>query len=193
MERNPPEKPLERYAGEIVVHCRTGKQALFMPGQIKTGMNGCKLELHPGKTQTVNLRVIIQQRYPKGFDFPGFTIKPASFRTRGKKIIALPDIFVSQKSKTGIMQKFREMNMHKWRTSLEHIAKAINSAVRGIINCYRKFQRNDISPVWRQLNIRLLKRVNREKDTGKKKAIRYLKAKYKEKPTLFEHWSLVHP
>jgi group II intron reverse transcriptase/maturase len=193
IDKKHPEKPFERYADDVVVHCKTEKQALFMLRQIKSRMKECKLELHPQKTQIINLRGISQQRYPKGFDFLGFTIKPASFKTKGKKLIALPGIFISKKSKNGIMQKFREMNIHKWRTSLERIAQRINPVLGGIISYYHKFQRNDMRQVWNQLNVRLLKWVKWEKDLGKKRALSYVRAKYKTNSTLFEHWRLVHP
>jgi group II intron reverse transcriptase/maturase len=192
MEKNHPEKPFERYADDIVVHCKTEKQALFMLRQIQSRMNACKLELHPQKTQIINLRGISQIKYPKGFDFLGFTIRPEAYKYKGK-IKAIPGIFVSQKSKTGIMQKFREMNMHKWRTSLKRIAQRINPVIRGIINYYHKFQRNDMRRIWNQLNARLLKWVKWEKDLGKKKALCYLRTGYKENPTLFAHWRLVRP
>jgi group II intron reverse transcriptase/maturase len=193
MEKYHPEKPFERYADDIVVHCKTERQALFMLGKINSRMKDCKLTLHPEKTQIINLRGIAQNQYPKGFNFLGFTIKPASFKTKGKKIIALPGIFVSRKSKTGIMEKFKAMNIHKWRTTLERIAQRINPVLRGIISYYHKFQRYDMAQVWLQLNARLLKWVKWEKDLGKKRALCYLRTRYKENPALFEHWRLVHP
>jgi len=192
MEKNHPGKPFERYADDIVVHCKTEKQALFMLRQIKSRMNGCKLDLHPDKTKIINLRGKSQMRYSKGFDFLGFTIRPASFKCKGK-IIAFPGIFVSQKSKNGIMQKFRDMNIHKWRGKLEHIAQSINPVIRGIINYYHKWQRNDMRQIWNQLNARLLKWVKWEKDLGKKRALNYFRVRYKENPGLFAHWRLVHP
>jgi group II intron reverse transcriptase/maturase len=192
MAKHHPEKPFERYADDIVVHCKTEKQALFMLGQIKSRINDCKLELHPQKTQIINLRGKSQKRYPKGFDFLGFTIRPAGFKFK-EKVKAVPGIFVSRKSRTNIMQKFRKMNIHKWRTGLEHIAQKINRVIRGIINYYHKFQRNDIREVWIQLNARLLKWVKWEKGLGKKHAKNYLRVRYKENPNLFAHWRLVHP
>jgi len=192
MEKYHPEKPVERYADDIVVHCKTEKQALFMLQQIKCRMNSCKLELHPVKTRIINLRGKSACRYPKGFDFLGFTIRPAGFKCN-EKIKAIPGIFVSRKSKNSILQKFRELNIHKWRTTLKHIAQKINPVLRGIINYYHKFQRNDMRDVWRQLNARLLKWVKWEKDFGKKRALRYLRIGYKQNPYLFEHWRLVHP
>jgi group II intron reverse transcriptase/maturase len=192
MNKYHPEKPFERYADDIVVHCKTEKQALFMLRQIKSRINECKLDLHPEKTQIINLRGKAQKQYPKGFDFLGFTIRPASYKFKDR-IKAVPGIFISQKSKNGIMQKFREKNIHKMRGKPERVAQAINPVIRGIINYYHKFQRNDMQQVWRQLNFRLLKWVKWEKEFGKKRALAYLRVKYKENPTLFEHWRLVHP
>jgi len=192
MDKYHPEKPFERYADDIVVHCKTEKQALFMLRQIKNRLNDCKLELHPEKTQIINLRGISEKKYPKGFDFLGFTIRPGAFKFKDK-IKAIPGIFVSQKSKTSIMQKIRTMNIHKWRTSLERIAQRINPVIRGFINYYHEFQRNDMRVVWKQMNTRLLKWVKWEKDLGKKRALCYLRTRYKENPRRFEHWRLVHP
>jgi len=191
MEKYHPEKPFERYADDIVVHCKTEKQALYMLRQIKSRMKECKLELHPDKTRIINLRGKSEKKYPKSFDFLGFTIKPAAFKTK-EKIKAIPGIFVSQKSKTNIMRKFKEMNIHK-RQTLELIAQIINPVIRGIINYYHKFQRNAMSFVWMQLNARLLKWVKWAKGLGKKSALSYLRVRYKENPNLFAHWQLVHP
>ena len=192
MDKNHPEKPFERYADDIVVHCKTEKQALFMLRQIKSRMTACKLALHPEKTKIINLRGKSETRYPKGFDFLGFTIRPSAFKFKGK-LKSIPGIFVSQKSKTTILEKLGGINIHKWRGKLEHIARRINPVLRGIVNYYHKFQRNDMWQVWNQLNTRLLKWVKWEKGFGKKRALAYLRAKYKENPTLIVHWRLVHP
>ncbi len=73
-----------------------------MLNQIKQRFNACKLQLHEQKTKIVNLRGHAQKQYPKGFDFPGFTIRPEGYNHKGT-IKAIRGIFVSQKSKSGIM------------------------------------------------------------------------------------------
>ena len=155
-------------------------------------MESCKLNLHPEKSKIVNLRGISEKKYSKGFDFLGFTIRPSSFKCKDK-VKTIPSIFVSQKSKNSLMEKFRNLNIHKRRTSLEEIAKMINPILRGIINYYHKFRKSDLQNVWRQLNARLLKWVKWEKGLYKKASVRYLKTKHKEKPNLFLHWLLVYP
>ena len=192
MEKYHPEKPFERYADDIVVHCKTEKQAKFMLRQIKLRMKNCKLEVHKEKSKIVNLRGFSDKKYPKGFDFLGFTIRPRAFKGKNG-LKSIPCICVSQKSKTSIMQKFKKLNIHKRRKTLEEIAKEINSILRGIINYYHKFWKEDMRIVWNQLNARLLKWVKWEKGLYKKASVRYLKTKCKENPTLFVHWSLVYP
>lgn len=192
MEKYHPEKPFERYADDIVVHCKTEKQALFMLKVIKHRFKTCKLQVHEQKTKIVNIRGYAQKKYPKGFDFLGFTIRPGGYNHKGT-VKAMPGIFVSQKSKSGIAQKFRDMAIHKRRRPLEEIAKMVNPVARGIINYYHKFRKNDLRRVWLQLNARLLKWVKWEKGLYKKAARKYLQRKYKETPRLFVHWLVVDP
>jgi len=194
MDKNHPEKPFERYADDIVVHCKTENQAKFMMGQIKHRMETCKLTLHAEKSKIVNLRGFSTTKYPKGFDFLGFTIRPRAYTTKSTgKVKAILSICVSQKSKTNILEKFKAMNLHKRRKSLEELAKEINPVLRGIINYYHHFWKDDMRIVWNQLNARLLKWVKWEKDLYKMASVRYLKTKYKERPNLFAHWLLVYP
>ena len=194
MDKVHPQKPFERYADDIVVHCKTEKQAKFMLRQIQERMKSCKLQLHEQKSKIVNLRGFSLEKYPKGFDFLGFTIKPRPYKVKGTGVIkSIPCICVSQKSKSSIMEKFKEMNLHKRRKPLEQIAKEINPVLRGIINYYHHFWKDDMRIVWNQLNTRLLKWVKWEKDLYKKASVRYLKTRYEEKPWLFAHWLLVYP
>jgi len=192
IEKNHPTIPFERYADDIVVHCKSEKQSLYMLDKIKCRMNDCKLTLHPDKTRIINLRGKSEKRYPKSFDFLGFTIKLRSIKCKDGTIRSMPSIYVSQKSKNGIMQKFRDLNIHKWRNSLEYVAQRINPVICGIIGYYHKFKRYDMGQIWLQLNARLLKWVKWEMGLGKKRAYSYLRTKYKENPGLFAHWQLVH-
>ena len=194
MDKHHPEKPFERYADDIVVHCKSEKQAEFLMRVIKERMKSCKLEVHNEKSKIVNLRGYSATKYPKGFDFLGFTIRPRPYKSKSTGVVkSIPCICVSQKSKTSIMQKFKLMNLHKRRKTLEEIAKEINPILRGIINYYHKFWEGDMRFVWNQLNARLLKWVKWEKGLYKMASVKYLKTKYKEQPNLFAHWLLVQP
>lgn len=186
------EKPFERYADDVVIHCKTEKQAQFMLRQIRQRMKSCFLELHPEKTKIVNLRGWSETKYPRKYDFLGFTIKASMQTIKGKGML-LPGTFVSIKSRAAILGKFREMQIHKWRKPIKDVANRLNPVIRGLLNYYHKLRGESIREVWNQLNHRLLKWVKWDKRLYKWAAVRWLKQQYKSTPNLFEHWKLVQP
>jgi RNA-directed DNA polymerase len=192
MEINHPEKPFERYADDVVVHCKTEKQAIFMLKQIDGRLRKCKLTLHPEKTKIVNVRGRSEKKYPKSYDFLGFTICPHWVKVNSKMML-MPSMFMSRKSKNSVVEKFKELNIHKRRKPLEVIASELRPIIQGIINYYCKFSTNHTAEIWYQLNSRLLKWVKWEKGLYKRASLRWLKKKYKESPLLFPHWKLVNP
>jgi hypothetical protein len=70
-----PDVPFERYAEDIVVHCRSEAQAQEMHARIDARLRRCDLELHPEKTRIVCCDVGDRERV-SSFDFPGFTFRP---------------------------------------------------------------------------------------------------------------------
>lgn len=188
------DKPFERYADDIVVHCKTRRQSVFMLRQIEARMSQCKLQLHAQKTKIVQVRGVSEKKLPKGYDFLGFTIRARPYLPSGNtKVITIPSVFVSKKSKSSIIGKFRDMQIHKKRKTLEELANYLRPTIRGIINYYHKFSKGDMREVWNQLNHRLLKWVKWEKGLYKKASVRYLKSRYSQTPQLFPHWLLVRP
>lgn len=192
MERHHPEKPFERYADDIIVHCKTEKQSQYMLSQIRDRLKSCGLTLHPSKTQIVNLRGHSEQRYPRKYNFLGFTLRPVMREIGGRRIL-MPGTFVSIESKTSIREKFRAMGIHKRRKPIEELAKELNPVIEGIIQYFHKFWEAGMRDVWNQLNHRLLKWVKWEKGLYKYASLRWLRMRYRENPMLFAHWRLVQP
>jgi RNA-directed DNA polymerase len=192
MEKHHPEKPFERYADDVVVHCKTEKQAKFVLRQMSERLHNCKLALHPEKTKIINLRGTSEKKYAKSFDFLGFCIKPNWCHIKSKMML-VPSIFISSTSEMSILEKFKSMNIHKRRKPLEELAIEIRPMLRGIINYYGKFSKGHLRYVFNRLNTRLIKWVKWEKGLQKLKAVKWLKKKYAENPGLFPHWALVHP
>ncbi|MBU3662951.1 MAG: group II intron reverse transcriptase/maturase, partial [Bacteroidetes bacterium] len=192
MEQNHPEKPFERYSDDVVVHCKTEKQAVFVLKQIRQRLAKCKLELHPIKTKIVNLRGLSVEKYVKKYDFLGFTIRPQWCKIKGKGML-MPSIFISKKSEKSILAKFNAMQLHKKRISLEALAKELRPIIRGIINYYGKFSKGHLRLICHQLNVRILKWVKWEKGLYKMSALNWLRGKFKTTPQLFPHWLLVNP
>ena len=53
MQREYPHLPFERYADDVIVHCKAEAQAKEVLAAIDARMRQCKLELHPDKTVVV--------------------------------------------------------------------------------------------------------------------------------------------
>ena len=192
MEKNHPDKPFERYADDIIVHCKTEKQAKFVLAVIQQRMHACRLQLHPGKTKIVHFRGRSEKKYPRSLDFLGFTLRLQMVETKvGLKLMTT--CVISNKSKSSVLARFRSMRIHKMRTSIEVVSSRLNPIIRGIINYYCKFWSGHTNGLWHQLNTRLIKWVMWEKDLRIRSAIKWLKAKYKAGPNLFPHWALVRP
>ena len=73
-----PHCPYERYADDVVVHCRSEAQARFIRHSIEDRLRACKLEAHPQKTKLVYCRDSnrIENHRPISFDFLGYTFRP---------------------------------------------------------------------------------------------------------------------
>jgi hypothetical protein len=192
MGKHHPEKPFERYADDLVIHCKTHKQAMYLLKVIKQRFKDCGLEVHPQKTRIVNMRGITDEKHPRSFDFLGFTFKPIQARVKqGRKLMITS--FISNKSISALLDKFSKMKLHKRRGSIEGLAKLLNPITRGVINYYCKVWSNHTRIVWNKLNRSLWKWVKWEKGLYAYQAVKWLKMKYRENPNLFYHWRIVHP
>ena len=77
MKREYPTVLFERYADDIIVHCRTAEQAKEVKDAIEKRLAQCKLEAHPDKTKIVSCRNWKRREnwpYDK-FDFLGYTFR----------------------------------------------------------------------------------------------------------------------
>jgi len=192
MEIHHPEKPFERFADDVVVHCKTEKQAKFVLWEIQKRMKECKLELHPVKTKIVNLTGITEKDYPRKFDSLGYTFKPLWSKTKkGFHLMIAP--IMSMKSRKSVTKKLQSLQIHKMRCKIEEVADLLNPILSGVINYYCKFLPKKTVHLWHRLNLRLQKWVKWQKGLSRNAAAKWLKTKWKENPKLFAHWKLVHP
>jgi RNA-directed DNA polymerase len=71
-----PQVPFERYADDVIAHCRTEKEAQEMRAAIAARLQSCGLELHPEKTKIVYCKDDLRKKtYPnEKFDFLGYSV-----------------------------------------------------------------------------------------------------------------------
>jgi len=185
----------ERYADDIIVHCKTKEQAEYVLKKIEMRMAECKLELHPEKTKIVyckDHKRTGSYEHVK-FDFLGFTFKPRPSKSQKDDFKFLGfDLAISTKSGKRILVTLRQTHFHRWtNTTIEDIAAELNPKLRGWINYYGKFRPSAMSFIFRTFTSRLIKWVmNRYKRLRNniRKAFKFLSNIQKSKPTLFETW-----
>lgn len=91
---------------------------------VGNGFFSVRLKLNELKIRIVNLREVSEMKFDKSFDFLGFTIKP-NFTHINNRMMLVPSTFISKKVETRILEKFRAMNIPKWRCTIEEVAQRI--------------------------------------------------------------------
>jgi group II intron reverse transcriptase/maturase len=86
MARNHPAIAFERYADDIICHCRSEAEAQALWRELETRVTACGLTLHPQKTKLVYCKDWNRRGdYPRiSFDFLGY-----NFRPRKKPLVAM--------------------------------------------------------------------------------------------------------
>ena len=186
--------PFERYADDMVVHCRTKAQAVYVLGQIEQRLKKWKLELHPEKTRIVYCKDSNRRGDHEhvDFDFLGYTFscrKQINRRT-GKKFGGFAPA-ISKKSSRKIRQKMAEWNLQR-RTdlSLQELAKRCNQELRGWSNYYGMFSKGAAVRMFLPLNAKLVKWARRKYRKNTQQAWEWVRRMNRRNPNLFVHWEL---
>lgn len=194
MERTYPEAKFERYADDVVIHCRNYEQTVMILNAVKSRLEECKLELHPDKTKIVYCKQNNRnQDYENiSFDFLGYTFRPRVAKDyKGKRFIGfLPAM--SNKAGKKIRQEIRKWRLHRQNNrELVELAKDYNSKIRGWINYYGQFYKSAMVFTLNQIDEYLIYWARRKYKRLKRSVAkaRTFISKIKQKdPNLFAHW-----
>jgi len=197
MRRNNENIPFERYADDILVHCKSEKQAQWIKTAIERRLYRCRLELHPEKTKIVYCKDSSRQgSYPnEKFDFLSYRFQPRlSINRYGEFFVSfLPA--VSTEAAKSMRRTIRSWQIHRMTDkSIKDLACIFNPVVRGWINYYGRFYKSALYPILNQLNgalqrwaMRKYKKLRRRR----RKAFYWFGRVAKWMPYLFAHWRLV--
>jgi NADH:ubiquinone oxidoreductase subunit len=197
METNYPQCKFERYADDIVIHCKSQPEVKQMYAAITERFTQCKLSLNATKCKIVYCKggqqFHLKQKYAdQKFNFLGYTFKPRMVPTkRGINLLFIPA--VSQSSISKMIQKLSDLKIRRWvSSSLTTIATKINPMIRGWIHYYAKFYPSELRKVFRSLHFTLSVWVRNKYKKYRKQnwynSYKYIQEVYKHYPNLFEHW-----
>ena len=196
MRRNHRDIPFERYADDILVHCKSERQARWMKSAIEGRLAECQLELHPKKTKIVYCKDHNRRgNYPnEKFDFLGFTFRARTAVGRNGIFFVSFLPAVSDQAVKSIRAKIRSWQIHRSSDkSLKDLAGILNPQIQGWINYYGRFYKSALSPIFKQLNRSLQSWAMRKykKLRGRKRrAYHWLGRIAKQRRYLFAHWRL---
>lgn len=197
MRRQNPTNPFERYADDIVVHCKTEQEAKELRAAIEARLRKCKLELHPEKTKIVYCKDSNRGNSSPNekFDFLGYTFRPRKAKNKEGELFTSFSPAVSDKAKKKMREEVREWKKEAAPTApIKEIARWINPIVRGWINHYGKFHASELWSTMDYIEAFLArwcrKKYGKSKGSWRKAAAWFSKIKKRE-PGLFVNWQWI--
>lgn len=196
-----PRVPFERYADDIVVHCRTEAEANRVRQEVVERLQRCRLEVHPQKTKIVYCK---DSNRPgsfehESFDFLGYTFRPR--RARNSRNGRYFGSFTPAVSRSAA-KKMRQTMRRNWKIcrhvskTLMDLANMFNPVIRGWINYYGAFCRSELIQVFRPLQHALVTWAMRKYKRfrgHRTRAARWLQRVVERQPNLFAHWPVLFP
>jgi len=192
-----PTNPFERYADDMVVHCKTEKEAQELRAAIEVRLRKCKLELHPEKTKIVYCKDTNRRNSNPNekFDFLGYTFRPRKAKNKEGKLFTSFSPAISDKAKKKIKEKVRGWKRKVVPTaSIKEIAEWINPIVRGWINHYGKFHASELWNTMDYIEAFLVRWCKRKYGKSKgtcRKAKAWLTLVKERVPNLFASWQWI--
>jgi group II intron reverse transcriptase/maturase len=198
MSRTHPEIPFERYADDIVCHCKSAEKAEVLRRALQDRLTACKLVLHPEKTKIVYCKDVHRQGdYARiSFDFLGFTFRARKTVWPGNLHVHGFMPAVSRGALKTISRTIRRWRLHLHSDkSLDDLIAVANPRIRGWINYFGSFYRTALRPTLKRIDLyvirwarRKFKRLRRQTKGARDWFDRLRRAA----PALFAHWQLCH-
>ncbi len=198
MDRENPHVPFERYADDIICHCKTEGKARALWKRVQTRLSECGLALHPQKTKIVYCKDTNRKgQYPTvAFDFLGYRFQPRLAVWRGGLfgVSYLPA--ASPKALKTFRRRVRNWGLQRRSDKgLIDLARMFNRRIEGWIGYFRCFYKSALYPTLRLIDAHLHRWVMRKFKRFRQRprqARLWLARIAKSTPGLFAHWSLLY-
>jgi RNA-directed DNA polymerase len=186
----------ERYADDVLVHCKSRAQAQRVLAGIEQRLRDLGMAVHPDKTRIVYCKDGKRRgRFPVvSFTFLGFMFCPRASRDRqGSTFLAfLPAI--SPQALKKISTQVRRWRLHRWiYHSFGEVARTINPVVAGWMQYYGRFYPSVLYRLLARINAYLVRWIRNK--YRRYDATRAARRKFAEitsgYPRIFRHWRWV--
>ncbi len=183
----------ERYADDIVIHCRRMSEAVKIRARLQQRMAEVGLALNEEKSKIVYIDTFQRRNVETVFTFLGYDFKVRTLKdNKGRRFRkCMPG--ASKKAMKKITQVIKTWRLHRSHgANLLQLAQRYNRTIHGWIEYYGKhWYRNFSYHLWTVLQSRLLKWMKMKYRINNKQAQHRLNLIRKEKPRLFAHWYLL--
>jgi RNA-directed DNA polymerase len=192
-----PEVPFERYADDVVAHCRTEEQAKRILESIRRRLERCRLELHPEKTKLVYCKDDDRRgrHLHEKFDFLGYTFRPRRSKNRWGKCFVNFSPAVSNAAAKKMRQEMRSWRIHlRSDKAIDDLARMWNPVLRGWIQYYGRYHKSALYPVITHFNgllARWAMRKYKRLHGHRRRADHWLGGVARRDPRMFAHWHLL--
>jgi RNA-directed DNA polymerase len=196
--RTMPGVTFERYADDIICHCRSEREARDLWRAVAERFTACGLALHPRKTGLVYCKDTNRAgEYDRiGFDFLGYTFRPRLAKWRGGLygVSFLPA--ASPSALKTIRRAVRNWGLQRRSDKgLLDIARMFNPYIRGWVGYFSHFYKSALYPTLRRIDAHVLRWVARKFKRFKERprgARAWLARLIRARPRLFAHWPLLY-
>ena len=157
MSRKFPQIPFERYADDIIVHCKSEKQARWLIITIEKRLAQCELELHPGKTKIAYCKDCDRTGdYPNLSDLISWALLFAHVGQCSRNGVNTLLAFFPQraiKAAKSLRDQMRSWRLHRQSDkSLLDLSLMFNPIIRGWITYYGSYYKSALYPLFDHLN-----------------------------------------
>jgi len=198
MQREMPDVPFERYADDIICHCRSEREARALWQRLDSRLRDCGLELHPQKTKIVYCKDTNRKEDFDCvcFDFLGYRFQPRLAKWRGGffGVSFLPA--AKPTALANIRKQVRKWGLQRRSDKgLFDLARMFNPYIRGWIGYYGHFYKSALYGTLRKIDAHLLRWAARKYKRLRQRprqARAWLEAIRRGSPELFGHWRFVY-
>ena len=198
LQRGFPGIPFERYADDIICHCRSEHEAVELHETLKRRFLECGLDLHAEKTIIVYCKDTNRRgSYPiQQFDFLGYCFRPrkAKWPNGSFGTSFLPA--ASPKALKAIRKAVRKWGLQRRSDkALDDLARMFNPYIRGWINYYSHFYKSALYPTLQRIDAALVRWARRKFKRLRQKpkgARDWLSKVAHTHLGLFAHWSFLY-